>query len=71
MALPEWQARVVEERVELSTKIRKLEQFLFADSLGKYPDITEEERFRLKLQLSLMRLYEQVLEERVGAFLRG
>lgn len=69
MALTDWQERVVEERVQLIEKIRKLEDFLG----GRWPSaaiISGHEFFRLNLQLRIMQLYEQVLEERVGAFKR-
>ena len=59
------QQRVVEEKVELSEKLTKLELFL---SGSVYASLPSAEQTRLSRQYLIMQLYEQVLSERIGAF---
>jgi hypothetical protein len=60
-----FQQRVVDEKTELSDKLDKLETFVD----GKiYNSLPPAEQSRLSRQLLIMRLYEQVLSERVSAF---
>jgi hypothetical protein len=60
------QQRVVEEKDALSIKLNKLEAFVGSRVYLK--QLSAEEQTRLSRQLLIMQLYEQVLEERIGAF---
>jgi len=65
MPLPPYQQRVVEEKTELSAKLDKLETF--HDS-ATYACLPPDEQSRLTRQLYIMKLYEQVLSERIADF---
>jgi hypothetical protein len=59
------QQRVVDEKSELSGKLDKLESFCDTSIFAGLPPA---EQSRLTRQLFIMKLYEQVLSERIAAF---
>jgi hypothetical protein len=59
------QARVVEERADLTTKIHKLDMF-FGTPI--FASLAEMEQVRLKRQHSAMQTYSEILGERIAAF---
>jgi hypothetical protein len=61
----EFQDRVIQEKAELSDKLDKLEAF---EGGRVYNSLPPAEQSRLTRQLWIMRLYEQVLAERISAF---
>lgn len=60
------QQRVVDEKDELSTKLRKLGLFI-AES-ETFPVLPEAERVRLRWRLVFMENYRMVLLDRIKAF---
>jgi len=58
-----WQERVIEENKELEIKIDKLSAFL----AGSY-SLTDEDRWLLETQGTLMGLYSDVLRKRISQF---
>jgi hypothetical protein len=63
--LPEWQKRVIAEKIELDSKIERLTTFVYGLEYTKLPS---EERKRLADQLQVMREYSQILAERIICF---
>lgn len=63
--MTDFQNRVVQESLELSNKLTKLGTFLQTPTFHSLP---YPEQQRLKRQELIMRLYEQVLCERIAAF---
>lgn len=59
------QQRVVDEKAELSEKLDKLEAF---EGGAIYAKLSPGEQSRLTRQLFIMKLYEQVLAERIFNF---
>lgn len=59
------QQRVVAERDELAEKVGKLHDFTLSLMFG---ELHADEQQRLARQLLIMRLYLQVLGERIAAF---
>ena len=59
------QQRVVDEKAQLSEKLDKLETF---EGGAIYASLAPAEQSRLTRQLLIMKLYEQVLSERISAF---
>jgi hypothetical protein len=59
------QQRVVDEKAELSDKLDKLEAF---EGGAVFSSLPTAEQTRLTRQLFIMKLYEQVLGERICAF---
>jgi hypothetical protein len=59
------QQRVVDEKAELSDKLDRLEAFKGG---AIWLSLPPAERIRLNRQLLIMRLYEQVLAERISSF---
>ena len=59
------QERVITEKSELSEKVDKLETFVGGSIFASLPG---PEQARLSRQFLIMRLYEQVLNERIAAF---
>ena len=59
------QKRVVAERDELNDKFGKLHDFTISPMFG---ELEEAERVRLSRQILIMKLYQQVLTERIAAF---
>jgi hypothetical protein len=59
------QERVVADKAELSDKLDKLETF---EGGAIYNSLPPAEQSRLTRQLLIMKLYEQVLAERISAF---
>jgi hypothetical protein len=59
------QKRVIQEKAELSEKLEKLEAF---HNTATYKGLPQAEQFRLARQVYIMKLYEQVLAERISAF---
>ena len=65
MVLQPHQQRVVDEKAELSEKLDKLESF---EGGAVYASLSPAEQSRLTRQLLIMKLYGQVLAERISAF---
>ena len=63
--LPSFQQRVIDERLELDTKLSKLTGFLNSDTSYNVP---EEELRRLTSQQGLMQSYSELLAERIANF---
>ena len=59
------QLRVFDEETALCQKIVALEAFLESDRFDSLP---KDERFRLRIQLSAMKLYQEILLDRIAAF---
>jgi len=59
------QQRVIDEKAELSERLDKLEAF---HNTAVYAGLPAAEQSRLTRQLYIMKLYEQVLSERISAF---
>jgi hypothetical protein len=59
------QQRVVDEKAALSEKLDKLGTFVGG---AAYASLVAAEQTRLTRQLFIMKLYEQVLSERIAAF---
>jgi len=62
-----YQARVLTERADLSEKVEKLGRFLF-DGTSAVLSLPVDEQARLLKQYSYMRIYLEVLDERIVAF---
>ena len=60
-----FQQRVVDEKTELDSLIQKLSSFVTSEL---FTGIDGAEQFRLNLQLSYMKLYSDVLGERIANF---
>ena len=63
--MKDYQQRVVDEQVELNTKIGKLLVFLGS---SKFHDLSIDEQARMQRQYSAMQKYSDVLAERITAF---
>lgn len=63
--MQDFQQRVVDEKTELDDKKAKLHTFVQGDVFRNLPDT---ERERLGRQLEIMRMYSDILGERIGAF---
>lgn len=61
-----WQLRVISEANELRDRIELLDQFLLCNHT---PKLSIENEFLLHAQLSYMRLYYEVLQERIERFI--
>jgi hypothetical protein len=59
------QQRVIEEKASLSENLDKLESF---EGGAIFSSLAPAEQSRLSRQLLIMKLYEQVLSERISAF---
>lgn len=64
----QFQLRVITERLELGTKVARLEAFIAGQV---FPTIPHEEQTRLNTQLGYMRGYLAVLVDRITAFNQG
>lgn len=65
MKIPDWQKRVIAEKVDLDTKIDLLKTFKGGCNFSKL-DLAEQER--LTSQLRCMREYSHILAERILNF---
>ena len=63
--MQDFQQRIVDEKEALSEKLDKLESFEGGPIYSKLPPA---EQTRLTRQLLIMKLYEQVLSERIANF---
>jgi len=63
--LTTYQQRVVEEKLDLDVRLFRLSSFLPTEP---FYETSEAEQMRLQRQEMLMRLYSQVLGERIAAF---
>lgn len=63
--LTEYQQHVVEEKRDLDNKLFHLTLFVLTES---FYEVSDAEQMRLQRQELLMRLYSQVLGERIAAF---
>ena len=59
--MKEWLARLLEEKNEITERIRKLSAFLRADKVK----LNERQRELMERQLKVMGEYEQILHERI------
>lgn len=59
------QERVIEERAQLVDKVDKLDAFLFGKTFNS---LAEVEQLRLLKQLAYMKMYLNVLGERIAEF---
>ena len=59
------QQRVIDEKTELDDKISRLSPFLEGET---FKTLSEAEQVRLKIQLSIMKVYSNILEERIEHF---
>lgn len=59
--MKEWLARLLEEKNEMTERIRKLSAFLCADKVK----LNEKQRELMERQLKVMGEYEQILHERI------
>jgi len=62
----EWQQRVITEHAELKVRIEKLTAFLESTASSA---LSVMEQHRLIAQLTYMKGYEAILNERIGAFM--
>lgn len=62
----EWQERVINEHADLQERIKKLTAFLESTASGL---LSVMEQHRLIMQLTYMKGYEAILNERIGAFI--
>lgn len=60
-----WQVKVILEKEDLEAKISKLGNFILSDDFKK---VSPQEHIRLKMQLSCMNYYYDVLRDRINAF---
>ncbi|EKF9475835.1 hypothetical protein O1C08_001345 [Vibrio cholerae] len=60
--------RVRQEREDLARKVISLESFIMEDG-GIYDGLGKYEKIRLANQLSVMKLYLKILDERIEAYL--
>lgn len=65
MAVEQWKQRVIAEKMELDTRLERLQTFVQTDA---FRALSEAERSRLLNQERFMAGYAAVLEERIGAF---
>lgn len=65
-AMPNWQQRVYQERVELEYALRRLNRFI--ESEEGYPTITSKEKALLERQQTLMEQLYEVLGRRICNF---
>lgn len=63
-----YQKRVIDERDELESKLKKLSDFVLTK---EYEELSIEEKTRLIRQKLIMNLYTQVLFERIENFKGG
>lgn len=63
--VPPHQERVINERTELADKVEKLGRFLFG---SLFDSLHSDEQKRLVKQYAYMKLYLEVIDERVAAF---
>ena len=63
--MPPFQQRVVEEALDLDTKIGRLKEFAVTT---RFEDLAFEEQGRMLRQLTHMNDYSTVLHERIAAF---
>lgn len=63
--IPAHQQRVLDEHIELSQKIAKLEAFV---KMPKFADLDTVDQDHLDIQLKAMRLYSHVLAMRISRF---
>ncbi len=61
-----FQARVVDEKRELDSKIDKLSDFI--DMSGQFEKLDEGEQSRLRIQKACMKAYSTALGERIAHF---
>ncbi len=69
MPQEDWQTRVLQEEIELSIKLAKLNEFI--DDAEKFMRLDYESRALLQRQSLYMRDYLNVLRERIALFGKG
>lgn len=62
MSRPDWQQRVIEERIEVTRRADKLEAFLKNE--GR-PDVDPQDEILLQIQLAAMQAYILALQARI------
>lgn len=65
MSLHLFQMRMIADREDLAGKVEKLQAFTGTDTMRA---LDQAERVRIMRQIDAMKLYEQVLGERIAAF---
>lgn len=60
-----YQRRVVEEKAELDSKIKKLDEFILTES---FEELDMDEQDLLERQLSIMQDYSEILADRIRYF---
>lgn len=65
--MPDYQQRVIDERNNLAEKVEKLKVFLGSPP-PRSTTVPLQEQVRMFRQLDYMKLYLQVLDERIAAF---
>lgn len=63
--MQDYQIRVMEEQTQLTDRLVKLQQFIDGPV---FPTLAPDEQSRLVRQESIMKLYAQVLAERIATF---
>lgn len=64
--LPLYQQRVVEEKIDLDEKRRRLEDFITSSPV--FQSTPQDEQHRLQRQLAAMTAYSLILGERIDGF---
>ena len=60
-----YQQRVVDEKTALDEKIEKLESFI---ETKVFYNLVGDEKYMLTRQLDIMKVYSEILEDRISAF---
>ena len=60
-----YQQRVVDEEQELYAKLKALESFTLS---AHFSDVAKSEQSRLCLQVHAMRMYDEILRQRIANF---
>jgi len=63
--MEDWQKRVLEEKVELDSRLEQLQSFLRGDIFACLPD---DDQSRLERQAIIMAKYSSILRERIHYF---
>ena len=64
--MQDYQQRVIDEKKDLDAKIERLETFI--DGSAMFAELPSDEIIRLRRQVYTMRLYSEILRDRIAAF---